>query len=337
MGYKIAIIGATGNVGREVLNILDERKFPADEIVALASSRSAGRDVTFGERGVLKARTLEGYDFKGTDIVFACAGGKVSKEYAPKAAKAGAVVIDKSSHFRMEPDVPLVVPEVNPEALKDFKKTRIIASPNCSTIQMVVALKPLHDAAKIKRIVVSTYQSVSGAGREAMDELFSQTKAIYVNDPIQPENFTKQIAFNVIPQIDTFLEDGNTKEEMKMVAETRKILDSKIKVTATCVRVPVFVGHSESVNIEFENEITAKEARKILRNAPGVTLLDNPEEDGFITPVEASGEDDVYVSRVREDSTVENGLNLWIVSDNLRKGAALNAVQIAEKLVEEYL
>lgn len=337
MGYKIAVMGATGNVGREVLNILDERNFPIDEVVALASTRSAGREVSFGNRGILNAQILDDFDFKGTDIVFACAGGKISKEYAPRAAAAGAVVIDKSSHFRMEPDVPLVVPEVNAAALKDFKKRRIIASPNCSTIQMVVALKPLHDAAKIRRIVVSTYQSVSGAGREAMDELFSQTKAIYVNDPIQSENFTKQIAFNVIPQIDAFMDDGGTKEEMKMVAETRKIMGSQIKVTATCVRVPVFMCHSESVNVEFENEITAKEARAILREAEGVIVIDNPAEDGFITPVEASGEDSVYVSRIREDSTVENGLNLWIVSDNLRKGAALNAVQIAEKLVAEYL
>ncbi|HKU95135.1 MAG TPA: aspartate-semialdehyde dehydrogenase [Vineibacter sp.] len=334
MGYRIAIVGATGNVGRELLNILDERKFPADDVVALASSRSVGKEVSFGEKDTLKVHDLEKFDFKGIDIVLSSPGAKVSAVHSPRAAKAGAVVIDNTSQFRMDPDVPLVVPEVNASAIAGWTKKGIIANPNCSTMQMVVALKPLHDAATIKRVVVSTYQSTSGAGKEAMDELFGQTKAIYVNDPVEAKRFTKQIAFNVIPHIDVFMDDGSTKEEWKMVAETKKILDPRIKVTATCVRVPVFIGHSEAVNLELERPLDETEARAILSKAPGVVVVDRREDGGYITPVETAGDDGVYVSRVRVDPTIENGLNLWIVSDNLRKGAALNAVQIAEEMIK---
>lgn len=336
MGYKVAVVGATGNVGHEMLAILAERNFPVDEVVALASGRSAGREVSFGD-DVLKVHDLSSFDFKGIDIVLSSPGGKVSAEFAPKAAKAGAVVIDNTSHFRMDPDVPLVVPEVNPGALAGFNRKNIIANPNCSTIQMVVALKPLHDLATVKRVVVSTYQSVSGAGKAAMDELFNQTRNVFMNADIEPEEFTKKIAFNVIPQIDVFMEDGATKEEWKMVVETKKILDPKIKVSASCVRVPVFIGHAEAVNVEFEKPISAKDAKKALRAAPGVTLIDLESDLGFITPSEIAGEDAVFVSRVREDISVENGLSFWCVSDNLRKGAALNAVQIAELLVRDHM
>ena len=335
-GYKIAVVGATGNVGREILKILAERGFPAREVVALASERSVGKEVSFGDSKVLKIQNLATYDFAGTDIALFSPGGKVSAEYAPKAAAAGCVVIDNTSHFRMDPDVPLVVPEVNGHAISEYTKRNIIANPNCSTIQMVVALKPLHDAAKIKRIVVSTYQSVSGAGKEAMDELYEQTKAMFMNSAIKPNKFPKRISFNVIPHIDVFLEDGSTKEERKMVEETQKILDANIAVTATCVRVPVFVGHSESVNIEFERPITVNEVYDLLENAPGVKIIDAHEPGGYATPIEIVGEDEVAVSRVRNDPTVANGINLWIVGDNLRKGAALNAVQIAEELVANY-
>jgi aspartate-semialdehyde dehydrogenase len=337
MGFKVAVVGATGNVGRELLTTLAERNFPVDEVVALASSASVGREVSFGEDDILRVQPLDTFDFKGIDIVLSSPGGKVSKAFAPRAAKAGAVVIDNTSAFRMEPDVPLVVPEVNPEAIGQYKKRNIIANPNCSTIQMVVALKPLHDIARIKRVVVATYQSVSGAGRAAMDELFNQTRAIYVNDPIKPEHLTKQIAFNVIPHIDVFMDDGSTKEEWKMAVETRKILDPDIAVTATCVRVPVFIGHAEAVNVEFAQPISEERARAALRAAPGVIVLDHRLDEGYVTPAEAAGEDAVYVSRIRRDPTVPNALNLWIVSDNLRKGAALNAVQIAEILAAEHL
>ncbi|MDD9901304.1 MAG: aspartate-semialdehyde dehydrogenase [Alphaproteobacteria bacterium] len=338
MSHKVAIIGATGNVGREILNVLAERNFPVSEVVALASSRSQGREVSFGEDDVLKVQNLDNYDFKGTDIVLASAGGKVSEAFAPKAAAAGAIVIDNSSHFRMDADVPLVVPEVNPDALAGYKKRGIIANPNCSTIQMVVALKPLHDTATIKRIVVSTYQSVSGAGKEAMDELFNQTRGLFANDIPSREVFAKQISFNVIPQIDVFLKNGDTKEEWKMQEETKKIMGNDIAVTATCVRVPVFVGHSESVNIELEKPLTPEKARDVLRKAPGVVVVDKQDpETGFITPIEIAGDDPVYVSRIRPDESVENGLNMWVVADNLRKGAATNAVQIAELLAEKHL
>jgi aspartate-semialdehyde dehydrogenase len=337
MGFKVAVVGATGNVGREILTTLDERNFPADDVVALASSASAGKEVSFGEDDVLKVQALDTFDFKGIDIVLSSPGAKVSKVFAPRAAKAGAVVIDNTSCWRMDPDVPLVVPEVNPHAIAGYRKRGIIANPNCSTIQMVVALKPLHDIARIKRVVVSTYQSVSGAGRAAMDELFSQTRAVYVNDPIKPEELTKQIAFNVIPHIDIFMDDGSTKEEWKMAVETRKILDPDIAVTATCVRVPVFIGHAEAVNVEFEHPLSEERARDALRDAPGVIVLDHRADEGYVTPAEAAGEDAVYVSRIRRDPTVANGLNLWVVSDNLRKGAALNAVQIAEALASDYL
>ena len=337
MGYKVAVVGATGNVGRELLQIMAERDFPADEVVALASSRSLGKEVSYGEDKVLKVKDLATFDFTGTDIVLSSPGAKVSAEYSPKAAKAGAVVIDNTSHFRMDPDVPLVVPEVNPDAIAGFTKKGIIANPNCSTIQMVAALKPLHDLAGIRRVVVATYQSVSGAGKDAMDELFNQTRAIYVNDPIEREKFTKQIAFNVIPHIDVFMDDGSTKEEWKMVAETKKILDPKIKVTATCVRVPVFIGHAEAVNLEFERPITVEEAREALKRAPGISVIDFRQDEGYVTPQECAGEDPVYVSRIREDPTVENGLNIWVVADNLRKGASLNTVQIAEVLVDRFL
>jgi aspartate-semialdehyde dehydrogenase len=333
MGYRVAVVGATGNVGRELLQILAERKFPVDEVVALASARSAGSEVSFGEDEILKVRSLDSFDFKGTDYVLSSAGAKISADFASRATAAGAVIIDNTSHFRMDPDVPLVVPEVNAAALAGYSRKNIVANPNCSTIQMVVALKPLHDLARITRVVVSTYQSVSGAGKEAMDELFTQTRGIYVNDPMTREQFHKQIAFNVIPHIDVFMDDGMTKEEWKMMVETKKILDPSIKVTATCVRVPVFIGHAEAVNVQFERPVTAEQARAALRKAPGVTLIDHRTEDGFVTPAECVGEDAVFVSRIREDQTVENGLNLWVVSDNIRKGAALNAVQIAERLV----
>ncbi len=333
MGYKIAVAGATGNVGHEILKILHERDFPVDELIPLASSRSVGKEVSFGDRNV-KVHDLAKFDFKGVDIVLSSPGGKVSAEHSPRAAKAGAVVIDNTSHFRMDPDVPLIVPEVNPEAIKDHTKRNIIANPNCSTIQMVVALKPIHDVATIKRVVVATYQSVSGTGKDAMDELFNQTKGVYMNDTPRPNVYPKQIAFNLIPQIDVFMDDGMTKEEWKMVVETKKILDPKIKVCASCVRVPVFIGHSEMVNIELEKELSAEDAKKIWRKAPGVTVIDEDNEALYATPAEVQGEDDVFVSRIREDATVENGLNFWCVSDNLRKGAALNAVQIAELLIK---
>jgi aspartate-semialdehyde dehydrogenase len=336
MGYKIAVVGASGNVGREILATLHERNFPITEIVALASARSAGGDVSFGDKD-LKIQDLAKYDFKGTDIVLSSAGAKVSAEFAPRAAAAGAIVIDNTSEFRMDPDVPLVVPEVNPEAIAGYKKKNIIANPNCSTIQMVVALKPLHDAAKIKRVVVSTYQSVSGAGKEAMDELFNQTRTIFMNGSPQPNIFKKQIAFNAIPQIDVFMDDRRTKEEWKMEVETRKILDKNIKVCANCVRIPVFIGHAEMVNVEFENDLSVHDAMALLQKAKGVQLIDLESEMEFITPVEIQGEDSVFVSRLREDTSVEYGLNFWCVSDNLRKGAALNAVQIAEILIKDYL
>lgn len=335
--WNVAVVGATGSVGQEMLKTLAEREFPVDKVYALASKGSVGREVSFGEDQVLKVDDLDRFDFENVDICLSAAGGETAASFAPRAAAAGCVVIDNSSHFRMDPDVPLVVPEVNPEALADYRKKNIIANPNCSTIQMLVALKPLHDLAHITRIVVSTYQSVSGAGREAMDELFTQTRSIYVNDQLTKEVFRKQIAFNVIPHIDVFMDDGSTKEEWKMAVETKKILDTKIKVSATCVRVPVFIGHAESVNVEFEDPISAGEARAALKKAPGVTVIDHKHEDGFVTPAECVGEDSVFVSRIRDDISVENGLNLWIVADNLRKGAALNAVQIAELLVKEHL
>jgi aspartate-semialdehyde dehydrogenase len=336
MGYKVAVVGATGNVGREMLDILAERRFPADEVVAIASRRSQGVEVSYGEK-TLKATALEHYDFSGIDICLMSAGGAVSKEWSPKIAAQGAVVIDNSSAWRYDADVPLIVPEVNADAIVDFRKKGIIANPNCSTAQLVVVLKPLHDAAKIKRVVVSTYQSVSGAGKDGMDELDRQTKAVYSLGELEVKKFTKRIAFNVIPHIDVFMDDGSTKEEWKMMVETKKILDPKIKLSATCVRVPVFIGHSEAVNIEFENEITVDQAHEILRNAPGVLVVDKRENGGYATPYEAAGDDATYVSRVREDPTVEHGLVLWCVSDNLRKGAALNAVQIAESLINRKL
>ena len=336
MGYKVAVVGATGNVGREMLGILAERSFPADEVAALASRRSLGTECTFGDR-TLKVKALEHYDFADVDICLMSAGGAVSKEWSPRIAAKGAVVIDNSSAWRMDPDVPLVVPEVNADAVAGFAKKNIIANPNCSTAQLVVALKPLHDRARIKRVVVATYQSVSGAGKDAMDELFSQTKAVFTLDEIQTKKFSKRIAFNVIPHIDAFMEDGSTREEWKMMMETKKILDPKIKLTATCVRVPVFVGHSEAVNIEFENPITADEAREILRAAPGCLVIDKREDGGYVTPYESVGEDATYISRIREDATVDNGLSLWVVSDNLRKGAALNAIQIGETLINRKL
>ena len=335
--YTVAVVGATGAVGREMLKTLAERAFPVAAVHALASAKSAGGGVSFGEDEVLTVQDLERFDFKGVDLCLSSAGAKISADFAPRAAKQGCVVIDNTSQFRMDPDVPLVVPEVNPQALAGYRKRNIIANPNCSTIQMLVALKPLHDLATIKRIVVSTYQSVSGAGREAMDELFNQTRGVFVNDAMVKEQFKKQIAFNVIPHIDVFMEDGGTKEEWKMAAETKKILDPKIRVSATCVRVPVFVGHAESVNVEFEREISATEARAALKKAPGVSVIDHHHDDGFVTPAECAGEDPVFVSRIRDDMSVENGLNLWIVADNLRKGAALNAVQIAELLAKNYL
>jgi aspartate-semialdehyde dehydrogenase len=336
MGFKVAVVGATGAVGREMLEILAERAFPADEVVAVASRRSQGVEVSYGEK-TLKVKALEHVDFSEVDICLMSAGSATSKEWSPQIAAEGAVVIDNSSCWRYDADVPLIVPEVNADAVANFRKKGIIANPNCSTAQLVVALKPLHDKARIKRVVVATYQSVSGAGKEAMDELFAQTKAVYTIDEVEPKKFPKRIAFNVIPHIDVFMDDGFTKEEWKMVVETKKILDPKIRVVATCVRVPVFVGHSEAVHIEFEEPISADEARNILRNAPGCLVIDKREPGGYVTPYESVGEDATYISRVREDPTVDNGLAMWIVSDNLRKGAALNAVQIAESLVNRKL
>ncbi|MBL3672145.1 MULTISPECIES: aspartate-semialdehyde dehydrogenase [Paracoccus] len=332
MGYKVVVAGATGNVGREMLNILEERMFPVDEIAALASRRSQGTEVSFGDK-TIKVKDIEQFDFTGWDIALFAIGSDATKVHAPRAAQAGCVVIDNSSLYRYDPQIPLIVPEVNPDAIHDYKNKMIIANPNCSTAQMVVALKPLHDRARIKRVVVSTYQSVSGAGKEGMDELWDQTKGMYVpGQEVAAKKFQKQIAFNVIPQIDVFLDSGDTKEEWKMTAETKKILDPSIKVTATCVRVPVFVGHSESINVEFEDFLDEDEARDILREAPGILVVDKREPGGYTTPVECVGDFATFVSRIRQDVTVENGLNLWCVSDNLRKGAALNAVQIAELL-----
>ncbi len=337
MGYKVAVIGATGNVGHEILSILAERKFPISDIVALASESSTGKQVSFGDDQVLTVQALKGFDFTGWDIALSSPGAQVSAEYAPVAARAGCVVIDNTSCFRMDPDVPLVVPEVNPGALAGHTRKGIIANPNCSTIQMVMALKPLHDLARIRRVVVATYQSVSGGGKAAMDELFNQTRGIYVNDPVVKEKFTKQIAFNVIPHIDVFMDDGSTKEEWKMVVETKKILDPKITVHATCVRVPVFIGHSEAINIETEQPLSVEDARAALRAFPGVTVVDHRADEGYVTPVESVGDDQVFISRVRTDPTIDNGLAFWCVSDNLRKGAALNAVQIAERLIRDHL
>src|SRR6476619_1855072 len=337
MGYTVAVVGATGNVGHEMLDILAERNFPADEVVAVASRRSHGVECSFGDK-TLKVKAIDHFDFRGVDLALMSAGGAVSKEWSPKIAAQGAVVIDNSSAWRMDPDVPLIVPEVNADAVAGFRKKNIIANPNCSTAQLVVALKPLHDHATIKRVVVATYQSVSGAAKDAMEELWSQTKGKYVpGQEVEPKKFTKEIAFNCIPQIDVFMEDGYTKEEWKMVAETKKILDPRIKVTATCVRVPVFVSHCEAVNVEFEKPISADEARSILREAPGCLVIDKREPGGYITPMEAAGEDATYISRIREDATVENGLSMWVVSDNLRKGAALNTVQIAELMINRKL
>ena len=337
MGYNIVIVGATGNVGREMLNILSEREFPVDKIAVLASRKSIGTEITFSDN-ILKTQDLETFDFSSWDIALFAIGSEATKIFAPKAAKTGCIVIDNSSLYRYDPDVPLIVPEVNPETIFGYTKKNIIANPNCSTAQMVVALKPLHDRARIKRVVVSTYQSVSGSGKEAIDELWNQTKGIYVpGQEVAPKVYPKQIAFNVIPHIDKFMEDGTTKEEWKMVAETKKIIDKSIKVTATCVRVPVFVGHSEAVNIEFEEFLDEDEARNILREAPGILVVDKRDNGGYITPIECVGEFATYISRIRQDSTIENGLNLWCVSDNLRKGAALNAVQIAEVLGQKVL
>lgn len=336
MTLKIAIAGATGNVGREMLNILDERGFGTAEVVALASSRSVGTEVSFGDR-TLKVKNLETYDFSDTDICLMSAGGSISKKWSPKIGEQGCVVIDNSSVWRYDPDVPLIVPEVNADAVVGFSKKNIIANPNCSTAQLVVAIKPIHDRSKIKRMVVSTYQSVSGGGKDAMDELFNQTRAVFVADPIENKKFTKRIAFNVIPHIDVFMDDGSTKEEWKVVAETKKILDPKIKVTCTAVRVPVFVGHAEAVNLELTDELSADDARDILRDAPGCQVVDKQEDGGYITPYESAGEDATFISRIREDWTVENGLNMWVVSDNLRKGAALNTIQIAELLLNRGL
>ena len=337
MGYNIAIAGATGNVGRELMQILAERNFPADNIYALASSRSVGKEVSYGEDKTLSVEDMEHFDFSKVDIVFSSPGGKVSEKFSPKAAAAGAVVIDNTSVFRMDPDVPLVVPEVNPDALDNYNKKNIIANPNCSTIQMMVALKPIHEKFTIKRLVVSTYQSVSGGGKEAMDELFRQTRGIYVNEPVEKECFTKQIAFNCIPHIDSFMDDGFTKEEWKMMVETKKILDPNIEVVATCVRVPVFVSHSESITIETEHPIDEKSAREAWKDADGVVVVDHRQDEGYVTPVEAAGEDATYISRIRKDPTVKNGLAFWCVSDNLRKGAALNTVQIAEYLIKNQM
>ena len=339
MGYKVAVVGATGNVGREMLKTMVEREFPADEVVALASHRSVGHEISYGDDTVLQCQDLATFDFKGTDIVLSSPGASISAEFSPKAVAAGAVVVDNTSHFRMDPDVPLVIPEVNPDAIAGYTKKGIIANPNCSTIQMLVALKPLHDLATIKRVVVATYQSVSGGGKSAMDELFNQTRGVYMNQTSEQNRkvFTKQIAFNVIPHIDQFMDDGQTKEEWKMVVETHKILDPNIQVCASCVRVPVFIGHSEMINLEFENPIDEDQARDALREAPGVSVVDHRQDEGYVTPAECAGEDAVFVSRIRKDASVANGLNLWCVSDNLRKGAALNTVQIAEILASEYL
>ncbi len=334
MGYKVAVVGATGAVGREIIKTLAERNFPVREVVVLASPRSAGKEVSFGGKTVLKVQNLETYDFAGCDIGLFSPGAAVSAIHAPRAAAAGCIVIDNTSQFRMEPDVPLVVPEVNPQALGRIRRG-IVANPNCSTIQLVLALKPLHDRVRIKRVVVATYQSVSGAGKDGMDELFAQTRSSLVHDPVRPQEFTKQIAFNCIPHIDKFMEDGSTKEEWKMAVETRKILDPDIKLVATCVRVPVFIGHSEAVNVEFEGPINVTEARAAFRAMPGLRVMDTREDGGYMTPLECQGEDDTYVSRIRRDPTVEHGLSFWVVSDNLRKGAALNAVQIAETLVAQ--
>jgi aspartate-semialdehyde dehydrogenase len=338
MGYRVVVVGATGNVGREMLNILAERQFPVDELAVLASRRSLGTDVSFGDDKTLKTKDLDTFDFTGWDMALFAVGSEATKKYAPIAAKAGCIVIDNSSLYRYDPDIPLIVPEVNPEAIHGYSKKNIIANPNCSTAQMVVALKPLHDRATIKRVVVSTYQSVSGSGKEGADELWDQTKSIYnpVTD-VPPNKFQKQIAFNVIPQIDVFMDSGDTKEEWKMMVETKKIIDTKIKVTATCVRVPVFVGHSESINIEFEDHLDENEARDILRESPGIMVIDKREDGGYVSPIECVGDYATFISRIRQDSTIDNGINLWCVSDNLRKGAALNAVQIAELLGREVL
>jgi len=332
MGYRVAVVGATGNVGREMLVILEELNFPVDEIHALASRKSMGMEANYGDKTLIVKDAAQ-FDFSTVDLVLMSVSGAYSKEWAPRIGAQGPIVIDNSSAWRMDPDVPLIVPEVNAAAAKGFGKKNIIANPNCSTAQLVVALKPLHDRATIRRVVVATYQSVSGAGKDAMDELFAQTRAVFVSDPVEPKKFPKRIAFNVIPEIDVFMEDGSTKEEWKMMMETKKILDPKIKLTATCVRVPVFIGHSEAVNVEFVEPISADEAREILRKAPGCLVIDRREPGGYVTPHEAAGEDATYISRIREDPTIDNGLNLWIVADNLRKGAALNAVQIAEVLV----
>ena len=336
MGYKVAVVGATGAVGREIIKTLAERNFPIDDIVAVASARSANQEISFGEKRILKVRNLDTFDFAGWDIGLFSPGASVSAVHAPRAAASGCLVIDNTSQFRMEHDVPLVVPEVNPQALHRIRRG-IVANPNCSTIQMVVALQPLHEKFRIKRVVVSTYQSVSGAGKDGMDELWAQSRAMYVNDPVVAQEFTKQIAFNCIPHIDKFMEDGSTKEEWKMVVETRKIMGGDFKVHATCVRVPVFIGHSEAVNVEFHEPVTASAARDLLRNAPGVTVMDTRDDAGYMTPIDCAGEDAVYVSRLRKDPTVDHGLSFWCVSDNLRKGAALNAVQIAETVVAQGL
>lgn len=339
MGYKVAVVGATGNVGREMIKIMAERNFPASEVVALASRRSVGMEISYGEDEILSVQDLDTYDFKGTDIVLSSPGGAVSAKYSPRAAEAGAVVIDNTSHFRMDPDVPLIVPEVNPEAIAGYKKKGIIANPNCSTIQMMVALKPLHDAFGIERVIVSTYQSVSGGGKEAMDELFNQTKGIYMNTPPSENKkfFTKQISFNCIPHIDVFMDDGATKEEWKMKVETAKILDSNIKVHANCCRVPAFIGHAEYINIETTKPIDVDRARKVMKAQDGLVVVDHQQDEGYVTQVECAGEDATYISRIRKDDTVDNGLSFWCVSDNLRKGAALNTVQIAEVLVRDHL
>jgi aspartate-semialdehyde dehydrogenase len=339
MGYKVAVAGATGNVGREVLSIMAERQFPADEVIALASSRSIGAEISYGDVATLKVRELAAFDFAGVDIVLSSPGAKVSAEHSPRAAAAGAIVIDNTSQFRMDPDVPLVVPEVNPEAIAGYRAKGIIANPNCSTIQLVTALKPLHDLVPIRRVVVATYQSVSGAGKASMDELFNQTRGVFTSQTIEKtqEQFPKQIAFNVIPHIDAFMDDGTTKEEWKMMAETKKILDPAIKLTATCVRVPVFIGHAEAVNVEFVGDIDEKQIRRALKSAPGIVVVDHRADEGYVTPAECAGEDAVYVSRIRMDPTIDNGLNFWVVADNLRKGAALNTVQIAEELIRSHM
>ena len=337
MGYRVAVVGATGNVGREMLNVLSERDLPIDEVVAVASASSVGKEVSYGDSELLKVKGLDDFDFSGFDISLFSPGSKVSAEHAPRAANSGCIVIDNSSCFRMDDNIPLIIPEVNREALRGYSERNIVANPNCSTIQMVVALKPLHDLAPIRRVVVSTYQSVSGAGRRAMDELFDQTRKVFFNERLNPTNFTREIAFNVIPHIDVFQPDGSTKEELKMVQETQKILDASIQVSATCVRVPVFVGHAEAVNIEFDAPISLEEARNALENADGVVVIDDPVKEEYVTPIEVAGEGGVYVSRIRQDPTVDYGLNLWVVSDNLRKGAALNSVQIAEALAEDFL